>query len=371
MAAAMDEWRGGMKIAFVLPEIGPGGAERVAVILAGQWQLAGHDVTLLTLDNGSVPPFYPIPEGVGHRALGLQRSSRGMVDAVLSNVGRVRHLRRAILSLRPDVAVSFIDQANVLTLLACMGTGIPVVVSERISPQHHSLPKPWRLLRRLVYPRAAHLVAPTAAMARMMEAWSPRPVAVIPNPVVALPLCDAVREPMVLAVGRLVPQKGFDLLIQAFAASMPQDWSLKIVGEGPERGALEELAVKHGVADRVSLPGVVSDLAPLYARVGIFALSSRYEGFPNALCEAMAAGVACVAVDCPTGPGEILRHGVNGLLVRPGESLSLSKALSTLSEDGDWRRNLGIAAMNSIGRLSPEVVAKTWVSFLVKASERG
>ena len=325
-----------MKIAFVLPEIGPGGAERVATLLAGAWRQAGHSVTLLTLDDGSVPPFHAIPDGVEHRPLALQRTSRGLVDAVVANVGRVTRLRGALLDIAPDVVVSFIDQANVLTLLAAWRTGIPVVASERVVPNCQPLGRAWRTLRRLTYPWAARLVAPTKAMAAMMRRWSPRPVEVIPNPVSAPSGVSAERGKNVLAVGRLVPQKGFDRLIDAFFA-LPEDWTLTIAGEGPERGRLEALAAG---SSRIHLPGVIADLGPLYATCGMFVLSSHYEGFPNALAEAMSAGCPCVAVDCLTGPAEMIVSGVNGLLVSPSD---LASGMCRLAGDDYLRDRLGKA----------------------------
>ena len=360
-----------MRIAFVLPEIGPGGAERVATLLAGLWRRAGHQVTLLTMDDGSRPPFHPIPEGVEHRPLGLQRPSRGLLDALAANIGRVRRLRRAILAVSPEVAVSFIDQANVLTLLACRGTGIPVVASERVDPTLQPLAAPWRWLRRLTYPHAARLVAPTEAMARTMAPWSPRPVAVIANPVLApRRFPDMPRQRLVLGVGRLVPQKGFDLLIAAFAQSMPAEWSLTIAGEGPERPALEALAARLGVADRVRLPGLVADLGPIYATAGLFVLSSRFEGFPNALGEAMAAGTPCVAADCPTGPAEIIRDGVDGVLVPAGGVEPLATAMARLAGDGALRTALGREAGAVCLRFAPERIAETWSALLHSAGGR-
>lgn len=349
-----------MKIAFVLPEIGPGGAERVATQLAGEWQRSGHMVTLLTLDDGSTPPFYPIPEGVRHRPLALQRPSRGAIDAISANIHRVVTLRHAVLDVGPDVAVSFIDQANVLTLLATRGTGVPVVSSERVAPGLQPLGWIWRILRRLTYPQAARLVAPTTAMAAMMQKWSARPVAVIPNPVSAPRTLPAKRNHNVLAVGRLVPQKGFDRLIKAFAA-LPDDWTLTIAGEGPERPRLEALAAG---SPRIRLPGVIADLGTLYASCGMFVLSSRYEGFPNVLAEAMASGCPCIAVDCPTGPAEMIASGTDGLLVTPE---GLADAMAWLAGDLILRNRLGNAATLMTASRALDVIGNLWLSTLERS----
>jgi glycosyltransferase involved in cell wall biosynthesis len=141
-------------------------------------------------------------------------------------------------------------------------------------------------------------------------------------------------QPFIVAAGRLVHQKGFDLLIRAFAARLAErQLSLVIVGEGPERSALEALAREHGVEHRVHLPGFVENPWSYFARAAAFVCSSRWEGFGNVIIEAMACGVPVVATDCDFGPREIVRHGDSGLLVGAATVEALGDAIVSVLDD--------------------------------------
>jgi glycosyltransferase involved in cell wall biosynthesis len=163
-------------------------------------------------------------------------------------------------------------------------------------------------------------------------------------------------------MGTLRPEKGFDLLIEAFArvAASHPDWSLTILGEGPERLRLEALVSGSGLQERVSMPGRVADPVPYLVAAHAFALSSRREGFPNALLEAMACGLPAVAFDCPSGPAEIIEHGGNGLLVEPGEVSRLAAALDQIMSSPGERARMGESARGIAMRLAPERVLPRW-----------
>jgi glycosyltransferase involved in cell wall biosynthesis len=253
-----------------------------------------------------------------------------------------------------------------------MGTGIPVVVSERIDPSQHPIPWPWRLLRRLTYPRARAIVLQTRAAASYFPAsWAGR-IVVVPNPVPATsaPGPGGVRprdgRRLIVGMGRLERQKGFDLMIRAFAAIAGErpDWDATILGDGPERGALAAAIAGAGMTERIALPGRESDAMGVLRRADLFVLSSRYEGFPNALCEAMACGLPVVAFDCRSGPAEIVRDGVDGLLVPAGDVGALASAMSKLTGDPERRRAMGARATEVSERFSIDGVAALWESVL-------
>ncbi len=365
-----------MKLLFFIPSLQCGGAERVAVTLCNRWAECGWDVTLATFDDGTVPPFFQPADAVRHVPLGLQRRRTGFWYSIVNNVRRVPRLRRFIAAERPDRIVSFIDATNVLSLIAAWGTGIPVVVSERTVPERHPVPAGWRFLRRLTYPRAHAIVLQTQTAAAYFPASWARRIAVLPNPV---PRCttrseagEALRDGprWLLAMGRLEPPKGFDLLIRAFAriASAYPLWNLRILGEGPDRESLERQIANAGLTERVSLPGAESDPGAALRHGDAFVLSSRYEGFPNALCEAMACGLPVVAFDCPTGPAEIVSDGVDGLLV-PAENIeALAAAIAGLIDDPRLRQELARSAANVSDRFSVERVAAQWERVLIHGS---
>jgi glycosyltransferase involved in cell wall biosynthesis len=160
----------------------------------------------------------------------------------------------------------------------------------------------------------------------------------------------------------LEPQKQFDYLLRAFArcSSRHAEWSLAIIGEGSERKNLEQIAVELGIADRVRWLGVVAQPERVLLEASIFVLSSRYEGFPNALLEAMSSGLAAVSFDCPSGPAEIIRHEIDGLLVPPQDLEGLAAALDRLMADEVLRERLGRRATEVSERFALKSVAGLW-----------
>lgn len=359
------------RVTCVISSLGAGGAERVMAWLAGALAGAGHAVTLVTLSDGR-DDFHAPPAGVTRVALGVMGTSRSRLDAVTATWRRVQRLRRAVRDSRADVVLSFMDRTNVLVLLALRGTGIPVVVAERNNPWLLPVGPAWDRLRRLTYPWAARI---TVQAAELVEFFAPAlrdRVRIIPNAVIAPPPAPAAppRERLVLAAGRLEPQKGFDLLLDAFAQArdaMP-GWRLRIVGEGSERAALEARAARLGLgADVLELPGRSTDMPAEYARCGLFVLSSRFEGFPNVLAEAMAAGCAVVATRCPTGPADLVRDGEDGRLVAI-DATAIADALRALAADDAARARLGAAATTVRDRFAPATILAHWRTVLREAA---
>lgn len=365
-----------MRIALLISSMAhPGGAERVLSAMANHWVSRGVAVTLITLDAAG-PSFYPLDAQVKRVGLGLLADSAGFGQAVINNSRRVRAIRLAILADNPDVLISFIDITNVLALIGTSGLGIPVIVSERVHPSAHPTGRAWSLLRRHFYPRAAGVVVQTQGT----RAWAERfirsdRIHVVPNPVAA-ETTGAVADRQVrsgrtlLAMGRLTHQKGFDLLIDAFARCKEAGAAdrLIIVGEGPERANLSRLIAERGLHGRVHLAGNSDRPQELLQQADIFVLSSRYEGFPNVLLESMAAGLPVISFDCPHGPGEIIRHEIDGLLVPVGDADALSAAIDRMLSDADLRERCGAQARDVTSRFSMDHVMQEWGKVVAAAT---
>jgi glycosyltransferase involved in cell wall biosynthesis len=177
---------------------------------------------------------------------------------------------------------------------------------------------------------------------------------------------------LLLAVGRLSRQKGFDLLLEAWSTLAGQQprWRLVILGEGPDRQALEAQIQALGLVQAVLLPGRAGNVSEWYRRADLFVLSSRFEGFPNVLAEAMASGLAVVSTDCPTGPAAIVRDGVDGLLVPVDQPAALRQALARLMHDDALRASMAQRACQLADRLAPEVVAGRWQQLFAELGAR-
>jgi glycosyltransferase involved in cell wall biosynthesis len=352
-----------MRLTLVISSLGAGGAERVLSGMANYWAVRGRQVTLITLSSSNEPPFYPLAPNVIHIPLGVQMTSPGPVAGVLNNVVRLKALREAICQSRPNVIVSFIDQVNVLTLLATTGLSLPVIVSERIDPTLYRLAWIWELARRWTYPRATQVVVQTAGVATYFRGLRTR---VIPNPVPRQLLRSTsehrTEQPVLLAMGRLVDQKGFDLLLHAFSkiASRFPEWSLQIWGEGPKRQALEQLRRELGLSRQVTFPGYTRKTSDVMRAADLFVLSSRFEGFPNVLCEAMACGLPIVSFDCPSGPAEIIRHEHDGLLVPAADVAALASALERAMKNANDRDRWAANASTISDRFDQDRVMALW-----------
>jgi glycosyltransferase involved in cell wall biosynthesis len=354
------------RLTLVISALEAGGAERVLATVANHWRSRAAAVTILTFAPPGSESFFDLDPGIKVRHLGLRADSPDPIRALTRNARRIQTLRREILRSRPDIVVSFMDTTNMLVLLATTGTGIPVVISERSDPTAQVARQPWRLLRPLLYRRAAAVVLLTQTAVGYFPPAVRLKSHVIPNPIVVEPhlppRTDAAAEPIIVAMGRLDHAKGFDLLLRAFATVAPDfpDWRIEIWGAGPLLAELERLRDGLALADRVTFPGLTRDPIAVMRRGRVFVLSSRYESFGNVLVEAMASGLAVVAFDCPSGPREIVRSNIDGLLVPCGDVPGLSAAIRGLLSDPAERERLGTAAQEVLARFDLESVMAKW-----------
>jgi len=358
-----------MRIVLAISSLGSGGAERVIAVLAGALAARSHQVWLVTL-SGTEQDFYPVDSRVRRIGLHLMGDSPNVLHALRANARRIRALRRVVSDVAPHAVVSFMTSMNVLAILACRRLAVRIIISERVDPGAHREPKVWTALRSLLYHRADAIVVQTESIAAWFrQRLRGAQVVVIPNPVAPVAVGATPRQesdPFILAAGRLAHQKGFDLLIRAFAAAAAPCRKLRLViaGEGPERQPLHDLAVELGLDLQVSFPGQVRELSAMMRAAVAFILPSRYEGFPNVLLEALAAGVPCVAADGPGATREILADGAYGLLVPPEDVRALAQAIERITTDGELRKRYALAAPAAVERYRLERVVGEWERLL-------
>lgn len=299
-------------ILFVINSLAGGGAERVLTTILGgseRWT-ARYDLHLALLDRE--PGAYRSPAHVTmHQLDARHRLGPSIVQ-----------LRSLVRRLRPAATLSFLTRANVANAAAMFGSGRPWLVSERVNTSAHlghgRAAVAARAMVRLAYPRATHVIAVSEGVVNdLTHNFGVRQsrISAIANPVDHDRIAELAAEPSgiavtgddVVAAGRLVPAKNFAMLLSAFAASGVPG-RLVLMGEGPERAALEALAQRLGIAERVLMPGFVANPFAVLSRARLFAMSSNAEGFPNGLVEAMACGLPVIATNCASGPSEILAN---------------------------------------------------------------
>lgn len=348
------------RIVILIGSMARGGAERVAATLANAWSDAGREVWLVSTYLGDRFTGYPrrTKVSVAHLIDAVsQRKRWRWLDALRKAVA----LRRMIRTIHPDVVLSFLTNVNVLAISSLGTAQVPLIISERTDPAADvDLSRTLRMARVLVYPFADALVVQTAAAAERYAARLRRVarIEIIHNPLPKelddSPLRSRHEGPggRVIAMGRLSPEKGFDSLIEAYANALASDssWSLQIWGDGPLHSELTQLIEKLHLRERVQLCGATTQPWVAMAAAQIFVLPSRYEGFPNAMLEAMAVGLPCVAFDCPSGPRELADGGSAAIIVPAGDVSQLALALRQFAADREARRALGERAAAHVRR---------------------
>jgi glycosyltransferase involved in cell wall biosynthesis len=376
----------------------PGG-EQVSILLMHAWGLGGtirtmlnlgghlaerHEVEILSIVRLRDDPFFALPPGVtitavddqrprpgsGARALG-RRLLRALPSLLMFPGDRASRactlwsdlqVVRVLWRIRSGVLIGTRPSLNLLAIEAAC-PGLTVLGMEHMHYSAHSALSRERIRRR--YPKLDGVVVLTEhdlrEYGRVLDG-STRLVR-IPN---AVPersgAISELTNPIVVAAGRLSYQKGFDRLIGAFAkvAVLHPDWTLRIFGRGPRRKALQRLIDKHRLADNVVLMGADPTLDEQMANASLFVLSSRFEGLPMVMLEAMSKGLPIVSFDCPTGPGEVIDHGRDGILVPDGDADGLAAAMIELIGDADKRRRYGAAAADAATGFSLDRVGARW-----------
>ncbi|MCG8624828.1 MAG: glycosyltransferase [Proteobacteria bacterium] len=367
-----------VNILVVIGEMRHGGAQRVVSRLSQEWarQRQNHKVTVAVFDADD--PAY----AVGGTLHDLKTpATRNPILRLWRPIQRVWRLSRLMGRGRFTHIISFMEDSNFPVIVAGWVSGMlgRVTVSTRVDPRYLA----WfqRVLLRVLYHLPQRVVTLSQGVKDILEAWgvpakrlvfipTPAPLGQINSPPPPRNLLRPTRgRDYILAVGRLHRQKGFDLLLRAYAgleASLGEaKFDLVILGEGEERQNLVSLAHAIGIDGRVHLIGEVPHPENWYAHAECFVLSSRYEGWGNVIVEAMAYGCPVVSFDCPVGPSEIIapKNGrdENGVLVRNGDVKALAKAIAKVLDDGKLRQRLITAGKKRAGDFAVGEIARLWL----------
>ena len=282
---------------------------------------------------------------------------------------RIKRLRSLFEETNHDVVLSFLGATNLQTIIAGYGNEAKLVISERNDPAIQKLAFPWEQLRKRLYTKADVVTANSRGAIETMKSFvSSEKLVYVPNPVI-IPTCSAEtneRRKLILCVGRLVKQKGVDILIEAFARISHQisDWGLEIVGDGPMMCELERLTDRLGIQSKVTFHGHKTNVHDFYRQASIFALSSRYEGTPNALIEAMCWGLPVVTSDASPGPLELVRQEYNGLIFSSENTNAMADALLELATNERKRKQMNLNSRKESRRFELESAMREWEKVL-------
>ncbi|MBL0356321.1 MAG: glycosyltransferase [Chitinophagaceae bacterium] len=350
------------KIALILPSLVSGGMERVmselAIYFSTQKHAEVHLVLLTAQDK-----FYPLPAEVIIHEPSFKHNSG---NAIWSGIKTMAYLRKKINVLKPDSVLSFGETYNSFVLIGTLFTAHKIFVSDRSRPD-----KKWgrlhHFLRNIFYRRAAGIISQTTTARRIMEKrLTHRNIKVIGNPIKTLESnISTQRKNIVLTVGRMIKSKRHDLLIQLFHKTNNENWELHFLGDGPERTNLESIVSSLGLKDKVIFLGTHKDIAPFYAQSKIFAFTSNSEGFPNAIGEAMSAGLAPVTFNFIAGANDLVTNNENGFLVEMGEEDEYIHQLNALMQDEALIRRFSNAAKESMKKFSTDIIAEEYYKFIL------
>ena len=371
------------KILVFIGSLTSGGAERVAVSLSKYLSISEKfEVVFVTLD-GYRSDFYTLHHSVKRIAMDMSGATAGM-GKYLMNLRRMIAFRKIVRAEKPDIVLGMITRHAVISILACILLPVKVVVSERNYPgkrKNHSM---WEILRKYTYRYAnAHVVQTSKIAEWLRENTKSTNIHIIPNSI-SWPLenfepilapSDFVKqdEKLILAAGSFKEQKGFDLLLDAIPGVLERhpEWKLVILGGRVDedeknsgdlvREQLMSLIAEKHLENRVLLPGKAGNMTEWYQRADIFVLSSRFEGFPNVLLEAMASGTACVSFNCDTGPADLIQHGINGMLVEELNTKELGMTVYEVMNQPGLRKKLADNAIKVRNTFSEEKIMKLWI----------
>jgi GalNAc-alpha-(1->4)-GalNAc-alpha-(1->3)-diNAcBac-PP-undecaprenol alpha-1,4-N-acetyl-D-galactosaminyltransferase len=364
-----------MQVTLVIPALTSGGAERVLVMLAQGFLQRGHSVTVITLSSKDTD-FYSLPPAIERVALNLRQKSSNLMHGIWNTIVRLMQLRQVVRETQPDIVISFMASMNIFTTIALFKTKLPVIGTEHCSAKMFPCGQPWELFRRPTY-RGLHKLVSVSQGVDSEMAWLPKAKrTVIYNPfllpknfqdkIIHYPNGVNPDKKWIITMGRLIPEKGFDLMLTAFQkiADRYPEWQLLILGEGELRHNLEILRENLGLSESVVFTGSISNPFPFLKHSQLFVLSSQTEGFPMSLGEALACGLPVIATNCSSGIRELMRDGIDGILIPNQDVAALAAAMERLMSDELERNRLATLTVEVLERFSLDKVLDEWETLI-------
>lgn len=354
-----------MKYLFIIPALNAGGAERVMVTLANELALHNNKVTILTLNTESC--FYTLNEKVNVHALNViipTNKLKRIISLPIKEIIRILEMSKFMKKYKPELILSFLFTTNIMSIILHKFNKIPLIVSERNDPSSYS--KGVKFLCKFLYPTADMVVCQGIEVSKFFSNTKKNKVKVIPNPIYEGSIATNTpvnRRKKIVAVGRLVPQKNFNLLIDSFydiADKFPEH-VLEIYGTGYLKDDLEKKIEQLGLKNRVKLMGLKKNVMLSVYDYELFIMSSNFEGFPNALIEAMASGLPVISTDFASGIArEYITNYKNGLLISTNDRKALSESIEIILSDKKLQEKMFENNKKIINNLNVEQIMEKW-----------
>jgi glycosyltransferase involved in cell wall biosynthesis len=332
------------------------GAAKVIKFLATILDKNRYDIDLVVIKDS--PLIRPI-EGVRVNTLKAQSKVKGVwrLNAIIK-------LRKMLVKINPDIVCTFVSDSCFITVCASVGLKHKIVSCERGDP--FSLPRVWKTITRWSYEHSDFCVFQMEGARSFFQESITKKSCVIPNPFVPLaePIgADEIRKKTIVSAGRFVHQKGYDVLISAFYIVRKQypEYKLVLFGEGTLRKMYEDMITKLGLEEAVEMPGFTKSISEAIKHEGVYVLSSRFEGIPNSLLEALSMGLPTISTDCSPGGARFLTdNGKRGIIVPVDNVQAMADAIILLLEDKEKLRELSERGLEIRTLFSPDIISKMW-----------
>jgi len=358
-----------MKIDFYISSLSGGGAEHVLTNIARNVAAQGHDVSITTFEKR--PQFYEVDPRIT-----INRCDNTKCNKIVEVLRDYRDTRRHLKERKADVVISFLSRTNMMLAMAAPFTKSKILVCDRNNRRMSQSAAVFNLSCQL-YRMADMVGVQTSRSKDSYPKYLHKKIFVIANPLDCAELdkqCEGKeieKSKTVISIGRLEQAKDFETLIAAFARTEQEhpDWDLKIYGQGKKRELLQSLIEELHQENRIKLCGVTHTPFLEMKKSSVFVLSTRYEGFPNVLCEAMYAGLPCISSDCEFGPSELIRDGESGYLFPVGDADKLCECLTSLMDDEALRESMGELAHGSVEYIESSRIYAQWNELILNAAK--
>lgn len=355
------------KIGFVISSLSSGGAERVISNLSNVL-IEKFEIVIITFVNSK--PFYDLDHRIKViHCREVYSPSKSIIQSIKLNYMLTIGIYRIFKKENIDLTIGFITSTNILTAIAAKIYGIPCIISERNNPLRGDLPRFWMLLRNLMYPKADSLVLQTKGVKKLYEKKvEEKKLIILPNPIATeltqLRDSNVRKEKLILTVGRLDENKNQSETIMAFKSLDLHDWRLLIIGDGVKKEFLKNLIKTHNLENKVEIISRVKDIHNYYNKASVFIFTSKTEGFPNALLEAMHFGIPCISTDCNFGPSDLINDGDNGFLIPIDDVNMLEERLYQLINNKELRADISTKAKLSTEKYVSDKVISKWENLI-------